>query len=387
MQCTPLRTSTTWLTRQSAVIKPPLRNTGTKSVVPSVSSLMSMFDPFFQGRSVLTGAIGSLSPPLRGEGSSGSIPTASVPGNGRSGISIPGLKRTVFDLGSISKYLTYPSGKSFASAPIVGNSFPGRLKLKPTLGALFLQQGFHDGAGDAVVPGARLFVDVAGLSGIAAGERGVERTQVAHAARLQQDAAGGIHGPGHARADLQEDEIVPQLEAAPLRETPPGVELAQLRRVGRRRLENDEQLGRVARLDLAAAELIETRGARPRRIRGHSRPVDVLQRPRPGSDSGKLRLEELEELIRRDALEAEPAEVGAQEGVPGGAPHRLLQLAQQQVSLLVRDRGGGFVRINPAQIGAQAGELRAGGEALQRYLRSEERRVGKECRSRWSPYH
>ena len=28
-----------------------------------------------------------------------------------------------------------------------------------------------------------------------------------------------------------------------------------------------------------------------------------------------------------------------------------------------------------------------GGEVLERNLRSEERRVGKECRSRWSPYH
>ena len=26
-------------------------------------------------------------------------------------------------------------------------------------------------------------------------------------------------------------------------------------------------------------------------------------------------------------------------------------------------------------------------DILQNYLRSEERRVGKECRSRWSPYH
>ena len=26
-------------------------------------------------------------------------------------------------------------------------------------------------------------------------------------------------------------------------------------------------------------------------------------------------------------------------------------------------------------------------EAIELYLRSEERRVGKECRSRWSPYH
>ena len=29
----------------------------------------------------------------------------------------------------------------------------------------------------------------------------------------------------------------------------------------------------------------------------------------------------------------------------------------------------------------------AAGEVIQRPVRSEERRVGKECRSRWSPYH
>ena len=29
----------------------------------------------------------------------------------------------------------------------------------------------------------------------------------------------------------------------------------------------------------------------------------------------------------------------------------------------------------------------AAGDARQGYIRSEERRVGKECRSRWSPYH
>ena len=29
----------------------------------------------------------------------------------------------------------------------------------------------------------------------------------------------------------------------------------------------------------------------------------------------------------------------------------------------------------------------AGGNAINGMIRSEERRVGKECRSRWSPYH
>ena len=32
-------------------------------------------------------------------------------------------------------------------------------------------------------------------------------------------------------------------------------------------------------------------------------------------------------------------------------------------------------------------EDQAPGEGMIRQLRSEERRVGKECRSRWSPYH
>jgi len=53
---------------------------------------MSMLEPFFQGRSVDTGAIGSsLTPPLRGDGSFGSMPTASVPGKGCSWTMIPGL--------------------------------------------------------------------------------------------------------------------------------------------------------------------------------------------------------------------------------------------------------------------------------------------------------
>src|ERR1039457_7700493 len=37
---------------------------------------------------------------------------------------------------------------------------------------------------------------------------------------------------------------------------------------------------------------------------------------------------------------------------------------------------------------AKVSELRqSGGGEIGSYLRSEERRVGKECRSRWSPYH
>ena len=32
-------------------------------------------------------------------------------------------------------------------------------------------------------------------------------------------------------------------------------------------------------------------------------------------------------------------------------------------------------------------EVDDGAESMQQAIRSEERRVGKECRSRWSPYH
>src|SRR5262245_1056487 len=97
-------------------------------VLPACSSLMSMFEPFFHGRNVETGAIGSsLTPPLRGDGSLGSMPTASVPGKGASSILTPGLNSTERFLGSSVKNLMNPFGISGASAPIVGNSVPGRL--------------------------------------------------------------------------------------------------------------------------------------------------------------------------------------------------------------------------------------------------------------------
>ena len=43
---------------------------------------------------------------------------------------------------------------------------------------------------------------------------------------------------------------------------------------------------------------------------------------------------------------------------------------------------GFFVRAVHA-----TGDLDALGQGTKEQLRSEERRVGKECRSRWSPYH
>jgi len=53
------------------------------------------------------------------------------------------------------------------------------------------------------------------------------------------------------------------------------------------------------------------------------------------------------------------------------------------VSEIVRDGVTGFVRDTIAELAPMIGRI---GE-IDRAARSEERRVGKECRSRWSPYH
>src|SRR2546427_5496838 len=45
---------------------------------------------------------------------------------------------------------------------------------------------------------------------------------------------------------------------------------------------------------------------------------------------------------------------------------------------------GGAIRIAAA---ATAGQASSAVSTQRAYMRSEERRVGKECRSRWSPYH
>ena len=47
----------------------------------------------------------------------------------------------------------------------------------------------------------------------------------------------------------------------------------------------------------------------------------------------------------------------------------------------------GFVLLFPLAITSTSGMIRRLGKRWQQLHRSEERRVGKECRSRWSPYH
>src|SRR2546426_12654946 len=44
-------------------------------------------------------------------------------------------------------------------------------------------------------------------------------------------------------------------------------------------------------------------------------------------------------------------------------------------------------RVDPERNSMQRAYLRLIGPSFEAHLRSEERRVGKECRSRWSPYH
>src|SRR5712664_3355520 len=121
---------------------------------------MSMFEPFFNGRSVDTGAIGlSFTPPLRGEGSLGSMPTASVPGKGFRSMVIPGLNSAVRVFMSNGMKRTKPSGISGASAPMVGKSLPGRLKFTPKgLGTILRKAnpggGPHSMTGPIYVEGA-----------------------------------------------------------------------------------------------------------------------------------------------------------------------------------------------------------------------------------------
>ena len=62
-------------------------------------------------------------------------------------------------------------------------------------------------------------------------------------------------------------------------------------------------------------------------------------------------------------------------------------LACSAADAVLFDYDGGVNRINPAHMipTLQVESWEDTSEALD--LRSEERRVGKECRSRWSPYH
>src|SRR3712207_7288876 len=61
------------------------------------------------------------------------------------------------------------------------------------------------------------------------------------------------------------------------------------------------------------------------------------------------------------------------------------QAEQQQAHRQQRRRDGGSVSSSPLTVAPTAAAAACRHASTQ--LRSEERRVGKECRSRWSPYH
>src|SRR2546426_8554937 len=76
------------------------------------------------------------------------------------------------------------------------------------------------------------------------------------------------------------------------------------------------------------------------------------------------------------------ADVMLTRDLPTLAPDRPMRecvvlLAEKRGTVAVVDRAGGLVGV------VTAGDL----TRLMEKTRSEERRVGKECRSRWSPYH
>src|SRR3712207_9075615 len=52
-----------------------------------------------------------------------------------------------------------------------------------------------------------------------------------------------------------------------------------------------------------------------------------------------------------------------------------------------RQEDNQMMRIKLPYGGVTADQMDAFAEVAEKYSRSEERRVGKECRSRWSPYH
>src|SRR2546422_6221919 len=59
----------------------------------------------------------------------------------------------------------------------------------------------------------------------------------------------------------------------------------------------------------------------------------------------------------------------------------------QTCALPISPRLRTLVRLGPPPARSGVGPVRHSASDLRRHPRSEERRVGKECRSRWSPYH
>src|SRR5256885_15734676 len=70
------------------------------------------------------------------------------------------------------------------------------------------------------------------------------------------------------------------------------------------------------------------------------------------------------------------------------APHGIARRLPVRISCGARDLGHGGLEMHEGLHRIALGLVWEGSPALvAEFARSEERRVGKECRSRWSPYH
>ena len=88
-------------------------------------------------------------------------------------------------------------------------------------------------------------------------------------------------------------------------------------------------------------------------------------------------IDEAAAMIRTE-IDSLPSELDA-------ASRRVMQLEIEETALKREADAASAERLKALQKELQ--EARTEADSLRALLRSEERRVGKECRSRWSPYH
>src|SRR2546430_16131574 len=130
------------------------------------------------------------------------------------------------------------------------------------------------------------------------------------------------------------------------------------------------------------------RGAVPPRLEGTTRPV--RSRAAPGQDA----IDRVRALRSRKPKRAWRREAGDVQ-LPGFHPHLWANVAERQNPRSTQDHPPtALCKIESAEGGASKAQTSVRGGAREMVevrgtgiLRSEERRVGKECRSRWSPYH
>src|ERR1035438_1403880 len=89
-------------------------------------------------------------------------------------------------------------------------------------------------------------------------------------------------------------------------------------------------------------------------------------------------------FLQIDTEMAAPLELRTPIGTCGGEGRN--QSADGSMATMARESTG-RMQSQWSSPGKGQGETRQGGRRAERAHRSEERRVGKECRSRWSPYH